>query len=56
MPVDQLYNVNWEVWECIDLIYEILDFLDDIKLAILLGLDLTPILYPPFDPHRTIRN
>jgi hypothetical protein len=54
MPVEQQFNVNWESWECIDRIYEILDFLSDIRLALLLGLDLAPILNPPFDPFKTV--
>jgi len=54
MPFDQQYNVNWELCECLELVYEILDFLDDIRLALELGEDLTNILHPPFDPFKTI--
>jgi hypothetical protein len=46
--------VDLEFWECDNIVYEILDFLSDIRLALLLGEDLTPILYPPFDPFKTI--
>jgi hypothetical protein len=54
MTIDRLYNVNPEFWNCDNIIYEILDFLSDIRLALLLEEDLTHILYPPFDPFRTI--
>jgi hypothetical protein len=58
MPFNQTYNVNWELCECLELLYEILDLLEDIKLALELGEDITTLLqnlYPPFDPLRTIR-
>ena len=31
---DQTYNVNGELCACLELVYEILDGLDDIKLAL----------------------
>jgi hypothetical protein len=49
MPFDQTYNVNWELYECLELLYEILDFLEDINLALELGEDIDTLLYPPFD-------
>jgi hypothetical protein len=54
MAFDRQYNVNWEFRDCDVIVYEILDFLSDIRLALLLGLDLTNILSPPFDPFKTI--
>jgi hypothetical protein len=54
MPFDQDYNVNWELCECLELVYEILDFLDDIRLALELREDIASLLNPPFDPFRTI--
>jgi hypothetical protein len=51
---DRLYNVNPEFWTCDSFVYDILDFLSDIRLALLLGEDLTNILFPPFDPLKTI--
>jgi hypothetical protein len=51
---DQLYNINPEFWTCDSFVYDILDFLSDIRLALLLGEDLMNILYPPFDPLKTI--
>jgi hypothetical protein len=54
MPFDQVYNVNWELCECLELVYEILDSLDDIRLALELREDIITLLNPPFDPFRTI--
>jgi len=58
MPFDQTYNVNGELCECLELVYEILDLLDDIRLALELEENITTLLqtlYPPFDPLKTIR-
>jgi hypothetical protein len=54
MPFDQQYNVNWELVECLELVYEILDDLEDIRIALIEGKDPSHILFPPFDPFRTI--
>jgi len=51
---DQLFNVNWELAECLELVYEILDNLEDIRIALEEGKDPALILFPPFDPFRTI--
>jgi hypothetical protein len=40
MTFNQTYNVNWELCECLDILYEILDFLDDIRLALELEEDI----------------
>jgi hypothetical protein len=53
MTFDQLYNVNWEVYECLDLVYEILLWLDDIKLALELGESITYAASPSFDSLKT---
>ena len=54
MTFDQTYNVDWEICECLELMYKILDSLDDIKLALERGKEITDILYPQFDPFKTI--
>ena len=43
---DQTYNVNGELCACLELMYEILDRLDDIKLALWKRRELTEILAP----------
>jgi hypothetical protein len=53
MPFNQTYNVNWELCECLELVYEILDFLDDIRLALELEEEIMTLLHPPFDPFKT---
>jgi hypothetical protein len=50
MPSPQ-YNVDEEFFECLELMYDILDFLSDIKLALELDEDLGPIIHPPFIPR-----
>ena len=52
---DQIYNVNWELCQCLELVYEVLDSLDDIRIALERRVEITHILNPPFDPLRTIR-
>ena len=54
MPYDQVYNVNWELVECLELVYEILDGLEDIKTALENRKDPSDILFPTFDPLKTI--
>jgi hypothetical protein len=60
MPVTQKYTIDEEFFLCLDALYDLLDFLDDIKLALELDEDLgllihTPIVIPPaFDPFETI--
>ena len=55
MPFDQPYNVHWELVECLELVYEILDDLEDIRIALEKGKDPSTILRPTFDPLKTIR-
>jgi len=54
-PFDQTYQVNWELCQCLELVYEILDSLEDISIALERREDITTLLDPPFDPLRTIR-
>jgi hypothetical protein len=56
MPTcDPHYNVNCELWEFRDHMYELKGFFIDIRLALLFEENITDILHPPFDPLRTIR-
>jgi hypothetical protein len=54
MTLDRTYTITPEFWTCVCHVEDILDFLSDIRLAILLGEDLTKLLNPPFDPFKTI--
>jgi len=54
MPFDQKYNVNWELVECLELLYDILEALEDIIYDLETGKTITDILAPPFDPLKTI--
>ena len=49
----QQFNVNWEIIECLEIVYEILDDLEDIRIALDEGKDLLHILFPPFDPLKS---
>jgi hypothetical protein len=51
---DPQFNVNWELVDCLEIVYEILDDLEDIRIALVKGKDLSHILFPPFDPFKTI--
>jgi hypothetical protein len=51
---DEQFNVNWEIIECLEIVYEILDDLEDIEIALWKGKDPSHILSPPFDPFETI--
>ena len=55
LPFDRTYNVEQEFYQCLERVYEILDFLEDISIALERKESLTPILHPPFNPLRTIR-
>jgi hypothetical protein len=57
MHCDPHYNVNCELWEFRDHMYELREFLIDIRLALVFAeriYDITDFLYPPFDPFKTI--
>ena len=47
--------MHWEAIKCLELVYKILDTLEDIRIALGEGKELTNILYPPFDPFKTYR-
>lgn len=49
----QQYNVNWEIIECLEIVYEILFDLEDIRIALIEGKDLAYVLSPPFYPLIT---
>ena len=48
----QQYNMDEKLLDCLEIIYDLINFLDDIRLA--LEKDLTPIIHQPFDPFKTI--
>ena len=50
---DQKFNMNWENIECLEIVYKILDALEDIGFTLDEGKDLSYILFPPFDPLKT---
>ena len=54
MTFDAEYNINKEMDDYLEVIYEILIDLDDIKDALERGISITNILSPPFDPFKTI--
>ena len=60
MPFTQKYDIDEEFFLCLEFLYDLLDFLDDIRLALELDEDLgllihSPIVIPPtFDPFQTI--
>ena len=54
MTFDTKYNINKEMDNYLEVIYEILIDLDDIKDALERGISITNILSPPFDPFKTI--
>ena len=55
MTFNAKYNINKEMDDYLEVIYEILIDLDDIKDALERGISITNILSPPFDPFKTIR-
>ena len=54
MSFDQTYNVNWELCECLEIVYETLDYLEDVLLALEKGKSLKDAITQPFDPFHTI--
>ena len=54
MTFDAKYNINKEMDDYLEVIYEILIDLDDIKDPLERGISITNILSPPFDPFKTI--
>ena len=54
MTFDPKNNINKEMDNYLEVIYEILIDLDNIKNAVERGISITNILSPPFDPFKTI--
>ena len=56
MPFDQTYNVELPFYTCLELVYKILDNLEDIRIALEQGRDPDFFLFPnlAFDPFKTI--
>ena len=50
----QQYNVDKELLDCLEIIYNLIDFLDYIRLVLETEKDLTPIIHRPFNPFKTI--
>jgi len=49
-----MFDLTWELAYCLDILYEILDDLEDIRIGLEKGLDISTFLPPPFDPLRTV--
>jgi hypothetical protein len=47
-------NVDRELFEFLEILYEILIDLRDIRKELKKGTSITQILHPPFDPFKTI--
>ena len=41
----QHYNMDEELLDCLEIIYDLIDFLDDIRLALKMEKDLVPIIH-----------
>ena len=54
MTFDPKYNINKEMDNYLEVIYEILIDLDDIKDVLERGISITNTLSPPFNPFKTI--
>ena len=54
MTFDLKYNINKEMDNYLEVIYETLIDLDNIKDALEKGISIMNILSPPFDPFKTI--
>ena len=50
----QQYNMVKELLDCLEIIYDLINFLDNIRLALEMKKDLIPIIHRPFDPFKTI--
>jgi hypothetical protein len=50
-------TIDWELAACLEIVYEILDDLEDIRLSLEKGQDPSFFLFPNlgFDPFKTIR-
>ena len=54
MPTYTEYNVDRQIFKGLELVYEILIDLQDIRKDLKKGKSITHILHPPFDPFKTI--
>ena len=52
-PYQQNY-MDKELLDCLEIIYDFIDFLDDIRLVLETEIGLIPIIHWPFDPFKTI--
>ena len=50
----QQYNMVKELLDCLEIIDDLINFLDNIRLALEMKKDLIPIIHRPFDPFKTI--
>ena len=50
----QQYNKDKELLDCLEITYDLIDFLDTIRLALEMEKDLIPIIHQPFIPFKTI--
>ena len=51
----QQYNVDKELLDCLEIIYNLIDFLDHIRLVLETEKDLTPIIHPPSKPLESTK-
>ena len=51
---DRKYNLEEETVNALEIVYEILNEVWDIRLDLENGRSIMEILYPPFDPFKTI--
>jgi hypothetical protein len=54
MPFNRNNNIDWEICQCLELVYEILDSLEDLRLGLEREKEITEILHPRFDSFKTI--
>jgi hypothetical protein len=52
--LEQQNVLHWDIFDCLETIYDILGDLEDIRLALCKGKNPSDILSPPFDPLKTI--
>ena len=50
----QQYNMDKELLDRLEIIYNLIDFLDNLRLVLETEKDLTPIIHQPFDLFKTI--
>ena len=50
----QQYNMDKELLDCLEIIYNLINFLDNLRLVLETEKDLVPIIHQPFDPFKTI--